>query len=460
MSCANFRLLPQHLLTIAYSAREGLTPQYLRQSGHILESRAAMKQDSTKIQSPFPASLQRRRLGFTLISAPLWLSACAGKPGRSSQEDAATMRHLGQGAFVVGASHPLSSARTILAGPHGDVLIEMQAPRAENKYPLVIYLPGLGEDIQEGQKWRTTWAQAGYAVLAIQQQTDGSAIFSSDDARSGDFAALARRALLIEARAKRVATLQFVLAQMDSLARTNEPLFARADRSNIVLAGYDLGADTALACAGIHWNGADKAHIVGLRGFIAISPRNDPRATDATAYADVVLPVLNITSDNDLDPFGLIPDATTRTAPYRAMPAGDKYMLRFRSMSHRELSGLDELPERLPDTEPEEKKASRGHGRRGSGGTNTGMPSIMLNGNSAATDEGSRGIDADSSTHARRGSARGTGVSVKSQEQTQVLQSVSLAFIESALKNSGRAREWLAADAARWSSPLADFSSK
>ncbi len=371
------------------------------------------------------------------------------------------MHHLEEGAFVVGASHPLSSARTILAGPHGDVLVEMQAPRAENKYPLVIYMPGLGEDIQEGQKWRTAWAQAGYAVLAIPKHTDGIAIFSSDDARSGVFSALARRAFLIEARARRVAMLQFVLAQMDSLARTSGPLFARADRSNIVLAGYDLGADTVLACAGTRWDGADKAHIAGLRGFIAISPRND--SLDVTAYADVVLPVLNITSDNDLDPFGLIPDAATRTAPYRAMPAGDKYLLRFRSMSHRELSGLDELPERIPDTEPEEKKASRGHGKRGQGGsagTSSGMPNIMPNENLAGTDEGSRSIDADSSTHARNGSARGTSVSVKSQEQTQVLQSISLAFLESTLKNSGRAREWLAVNAARWSSPLADFSGK
>ncbi len=378
------------------------------------------------------------------------------------------MHRFNEGAFVGEANHPTSSTRTILAGPHGDVLVELLAPREEGKYPFVIYMPGLGEDVQEGQRWRSAWAQAGYAVLAIQRQADGSSIFASDDARSGDFAALARHAFTAEARAQRVATLQFVLNQMDNLARTNGTLFARADRSRIVLAGYDLGADTALACAGEHQDSADQTHITGLCGIIAISPRKGAAAADGAPFADAHLPVLHITSDNDLDPFGLVVDADTRTAPFRDMPPGDKYLLQFYSMSHRELSGLDDLPDAIPsDDEHEEKKATRGRGKRGSGsssGTGGGMPNLMQNENPSSTEPAignePGGVDSGGGQHQRRNGARNASPSIKAQEQTQVLQSISLAFLESNLKNSARAKAWLTTDASRWTSPLADFSVK
>src|ERR1700733_12941110 len=46
--------------------------------------------------------------------------------------------------------------------------LALTAPDKPGRYPLVIYLPGLGEARDAGILWGTAWAQAGYAVLSVQ----------------------------------------------------------------------------------------------------------------------------------------------------------------------------------------------------------------------------------------------------------------------------------------------------
>ncbi len=65
-------------------------------------------------------------------------------------------------------------------------------PVSGNMLPVVIYLPGMSESRTSGASWRTAWAQAGYAVLSLQLLDEDQKVWSSDAARRGDFAVLAR----------------------------------------------------------------------------------------------------------------------------------------------------------------------------------------------------------------------------------------------------------------------------
>ena len=45
--------------------------------------------------------------------------------------------------------------------------IKAIAPNKAGRYPVVAYLPGLGETTDEGALWTSAWARAGYFVLSL-----------------------------------------------------------------------------------------------------------------------------------------------------------------------------------------------------------------------------------------------------------------------------------------------------
>ena len=85
-------------------------------------------------------------------------------------------------------------------------------PSGEGNFPLIVYLPGLGESAEGGAAWRRSWAEAGYAVLAIQPETI-SRIWTSPAARSGEFRELAREQFSARALDHRQTILQKALAE-------------------------------------------------------------------------------------------------------------------------------------------------------------------------------------------------------------------------------------------------------
>ena len=70
------------------------------------------------------------------------------------------------------------------------VLLVLAEPGPPALVPLVIYLPGLGESGQAGERWRSAWASAGYAVLSVQPLAEDTAAWTSELARTGEFKAL------------------------------------------------------------------------------------------------------------------------------------------------------------------------------------------------------------------------------------------------------------------------------
>src|SRR5450631_990093 len=65
--------------------------------------------------------------------------------------------------------------------------ISIVQPKRQGKYPLVIYLPGMGESNDAGNKICAAWASSGYVVIAIQLLKDDETIFLTPAGKEGDF---------------------------------------------------------------------------------------------------------------------------------------------------------------------------------------------------------------------------------------------------------------------------------
>jgi hypothetical protein len=139
----------------------------------------------------------------------------------------------------------------------------MLAPKNPVIYPLIIYLPGLGESASAGNLWRETWAKAGYTVFSAQPVEISSALKEltpmpgkSDDDKKSDDDDKSR-----PSKAVRNSELHYIgheyfsqaslkkriwaYAQFKSRANTGSVLFKTADLSLVIIAGYDIGAQTA-----------------------------------------------------------------------------------------------------------------------------------------------------------------------------------------------------------------------
>jgi dienelactone hydrolase len=190
---------------------------------------------------------------------------------------------------------------------------------ASGALPVIVYLPGLGQGGETGQRWAAAWAQAGYAVLGVQPLAEDEAAWRSSLARTGEFRALGELHYGPSLRAERLAALRRLLAEMQA-----RPQLAGAplDWQRTALAGYEIGAQTALDLAGD--NGP-------ARAVVAISPP----PMDAPGRT----PALLITSDTDGDALGLVRQPAERRRAFEQRPPGSAWLLSPPGLSHAALSG-------------------------------------------------------------------------------------------------------------------------
>lgn len=399
------------------------------------------------------------RLLCALVASSLLLSACGHAPRPPAQASAPQTPAISQEqAYRNGPRLPTAVQRLQWQTAHGTLNVEWLAPREQGRFPLIIYLPGWGEDIAAGRRRRDAWASQGHVVLAIQAQEWSAGTRHAESVAQGSVFLQARAIYQDEARARRVAQLHAALAEARKLAAAGERGFAQIDFTRIVLAGFDLGADTALACSGERWSGAEQAQIAGLRGIIAISPYHDATEASHARYASVSVPVLSMSSDSDFDDYGLVRDVSLRSLPYRGMPREDKYLLILNKVSHRALSGDEEAGSM--DT----SRAQRADGRGGPGGTPPGGErggpggGGGMGGPAGGPPGGSR--RSGDAPGERPENAPGEGPGTRGDQTRLVMDSVSLAFLDVVNQGSEAARDWLALDAPRWLRPLGSLSSK
>lgn len=411
-------------------------------------------------------SHERRRALFLAGTAAL-LAACGG-PRLPRREEDDGLKHFTERGYT--------AAATAMAEPHRDmwlrgdeeIVIELLVPQSGTRSPLVVYLPGLGEAAEAGATWRNAWAQAGYAVASLQTGS-GGALWSSASGRNGDFAKVAREQFAVKSLATRIERVDFILHGIVRRAKADESFYARIDTDHIAVAGFDLGAQTALALAGEKHPGmTDMPAMPGLRAVIALSPQAIlARGGFAEHFGNIRLPTLTITGTEDVDPYGIVDSPHTRQAPFGYMPPGDKYLLVIEDGTHQLLAGGNRLLAAAEDANGPagnapggdgQREPSGGMGRGGPGGGRGGMGrgGPVPGGGRGGMEGGPGGASGDRPDGAKFRRSAGAG----SQRQTVIVERVSVAFLDAAVKDDPVAREWLARDAVRWSDPLARLKMK
>ncbi|HEY1396302.1 hypothetical protein [Roseateles sp.] len=318
--------------------------------------------------------------GAAALAAAVLLAGCGGGPPKARVEEQQLQRE-----FAARGYAPQGEAVTVwpvlwrLRGDDVRVSLTLPANVGATPRPVVVYLPGLGESDTAGIRWRRAWAAAGYAVLSLQPLEEDANAWSSDLARSAEFAELGRRHYADAQMRKRLARLDELLAEAQRLGRPGQGQgpgdapWRSLDWSKTVVAGYELGAQTALALAGERQPDGSVLTLKAVQPVAAIvlSPQVFAQP-DAARYRDISMPVLGLTGPDDSDVLGLVRDVQWRRAPFAAMPADRAWLLSVNEVRHAALGGNEPRPE---DTEREQKRIraaeeqaqSQPQGRRGGG---------------------------------------------------------------------------------------------
>ena len=423
------------------------------------------------------ASSERRRVLASMFGSAVLLAACGGpRAFRQEERDTEFSRFVERG-YPATASASTDPHRDTWRHGDEDIVIDMLLPRGAAPAPLVIYLPGLGEPAEAGETWRKAWAQSGYVVASL-QTTGGASLWSTPAARHGDFTNIAREQFASKSLATRIERVQFVLQGMARRAQGGDNVYGRIDTGRIAVAGFDLGAQTALALAGEKHPGiAGVPGVPGLRAVIALSPQaNLARGGFAELFGDIGTPTLTITGTEDSDPYGLVDSPHARQAPFTYMPPGDKYLLVMEDGTHQLMAGARRpvaagadanSPPGHPPMDGGRREPPGGMGRGGPGDMG-GPGGVGVPGGGMGRSGGGRGGPGDmggpggmgmpggppDDAAFRRSSSKGL------QRQIVIVERVSVAFLDAVVKDDPVAREWLARDAVRWSDPLARLKMK
>lgn len=259
-----------------------------------------------RIAAPLPPASPPSLMLLLALALPL--SGCGGQPTapRPWAETATRELNLALGSFELQGRRVNVTRRAGIAGP----------------LPVVVYLPGLGQGPDAGQRWAAAWAQAGYAVLTVQPLEDDAAAWRSALARGGEFRALGELHYGDAMRRERQAALRRLL---NALTAQPQAAGVALDWQRAAIAGYETGAQAVLDL-GRSEGGAP------LRAVIAISPP-PMDAADGTAAA------LVITGDHDGDALGLVTRPAERRRAFDGLSAGSAWLLSLSGLSHAGLAG-------------------------------------------------------------------------------------------------------------------------
>ncbi|WCD83050.1 alpha/beta hydrolase family protein [Pseudomonas sp. TUM22785] len=382
-----------------------------------------------------------RRSRFSLLPLPLAIALALGacsSPPEKPQDQVAAIQAARQGGYVPIAGPVQGWDATWTLGQQ-PLEVSWLAPAGEHgAAPLILYLPGLGESARSGELWRRAWAEAGYAVLSIQMPQQGRALYSSGDAQAGAFRKLAQDNYSQASLRQRITLAQAALAEAAKRGRAGDPALAGVDWDNWMVAGFDLGAQTAAALVGEHGNGEARLSALRPKAAILLSPYVES-SYDTDRFTHIDVPVLSISGPRDEDPFSWIPSPQQRQVLWRGLQVNDSYLLTLIEADHALLGG--ELPRPM---------GGPGHGgERGGPGGGMARPLAFNEGGG----EGRRGGPGEGPGGRHDGRKPGTGGGIREHfdpRQAAYVQAVTLAFLDSRLRRAAAASQWLDQNAATW----------
>ncbi|UXH76735.1 alpha/beta hydrolase family protein [Roseateles amylovorans] len=374
------------------------------------------------------------------IGTSLLMSACGGGPPKARVEDQQQQRDFASRGYV-GAAESVAVQTLPLRLRNDFYRLSLTSGGGSAARPVVLYLPGLGESEHAGHAWRNAWAAAGYAVLAVQPLEDDATAWGSELARAAEFTQLGRRHFAEAELRRRVARLDELLGEVQRLGRAGEAPWRSLDWSRAALAGFDLGAQTAMTIAGESLSDGTRLSLTSWtpRAVIVISPQV-MSAPQPAHYQSIAMPVLGITGDHDDDLLGLVPQTRWRSAPFDAVPADRSWLLRVDAVRHAPLSGTEGPP--TPEKTEGQQRRSSGESGGGGGGRRRGGGGGM-----GGMGGGPQGVPGRMAPVPDVPDYRGLH-----QQQLALIaaRQVSVAFLDLQLKQSAQARDWLAGPANVW----------
>jgi len=384
-------------------------------------------------------------------------------PLTPEQQSAKIDASIAKGGYSAVLNYEIESSTETWQHDNQGIQITMMTPVVPGNYPLIVYLPGLGESSETSKLWREVWAKAGYCVFSVQPIMLGDALkgtpkvappkssswFSKDydntsaqkDIRNSDLRYLGHQYFSQEQLSKRINYVLWSYAQLKQRNQNRLGLFARADLSRVVIAGYDIGAQTTAAMIGESYDIAlpSTADFKPLAAIL-LSPAVDMALGDITTrYQNISIPLLAVTGAEDDDP-SAISTPFARTAIWEYSPPGDKYLLILKKGNHQLLSGNDLTinqdlksdQDSSTETESTNNK-SRFSNAYGSNGSKKGShESNDSNGMFSRFKNGSK--------------YNGN----QDYAQVAVVYSVSIAFLDHICRNDNVARSWLSNKANEW----------
>ena len=408
---------------------------------------------------------------FSAMAASLLITslmtACFMGPSPLTPEQQSTKinESIAKGGYSAVLNYDIDSVTETWQHDGLGVQITMLAPVVPGNYPLIIYLPGLGESSEAGKRWRVAWAKAGYCVFSVQPVYLGDALkgapkvtptktsswFSKDfdnsvalkDLRNSDLRYIGRQYFSQEQLSKRINHVLRTYAQLKQRNQSKLGVFSRADLSRVIIAGYDIGAQTAAAMIGETYDIAlpSTADFQPLAAIL-LSPAVDMALGDITTrYQNISIPFLSVTGADDDDP-SAISTPFARTAIWEYAPPGNKCLLVLKKGNHRLLSGDNLSQNQDPNSTQESSEETEAADTRSRFSNHYGN-----NGGGARSDS-----QAGNALNAILPKGRSGSRANANQDYVQIafVSSVSIAFLDHICKNDNVARTWLFDKANLW----------
>jgi hypothetical protein len=414
---------------------------------------------------------------LTILSVSFSLTGCFFGPSipTIAEQTEKVEKLVTEGGYTPSRSYQIEAlTETWLHDGHG-VEITILAPKLPGIYPMIIYLPGLGESASAGNLWRETWAKAGYTVFSLQPVEISTALKEltsmhgkpddekSDDEeddkskpsmalRTSELHYLGHEYFSQVSLNKRIDHLLWAYEQLKLRSKAGDALFKTADLSSVIIVGYDIGAQTTEDIIGEKFDIAlpQTPHFKPMAAIL-LSPSVDMSQGNLTnRYKNISIPFLVVTGSEDDDPYA-ISSPFVRTAIWEYAPPDNKYLLQLIKGNHQLLAGsnLAHQQEVSPNHKSGEKPdfgdkiqrfgigySYRGGGRKGSG--------------SSGGSSGSMG----------RSSRDGRQHYELDFKHIAAVFSVSTAFLDTVCKTDKFAQAWIAGKANLWLKKSAELKIK
>lgn len=173
---------------------------------------------------------------------------------------------------------------------HRKIGLRIRLPAVKKTTGLILYTPGLGSGLSNGEAWCAAWQAAGWVVVNLSHPVTNESIW---DTAQQDFQTNLKNALAASQYSLRVKDCSYVLTYLLS----HPDLIPYIDPARIGIAGHSFGALTVQAIAGQRM-GEQDLRDPRIRAAIAFSP-GAVSLERARAMSSVTIPFFSITGDHD-----------------------------------------------------------------------------------------------------------------------------------------------------------------